>query len=67
VRKYVNPDILSCTVPWKLFKEMEAHVEGSFLDMDQWLELMERRGTAKPERLTQHSKKNDSTVKSVLT
>jgi hypothetical protein len=42
VRKLVDKDILSFTVPWKMFLEMEANVEGSFLQKDQWLELAER-------------------------
>jgi hypothetical protein len=44
VRKHVEREILSFTVPWKMFQEMEANVEGSFLEKDQWLELVERVG-----------------------
>ena len=43
VRKYVERDILSLTVPWKMFLEMEGNVEGSFLEEDQWLDLLDRR------------------------
>jgi uncharacterized protein (DUF169 family) len=44
VRKYVDRDILSLTVPWTMFQEMESIVAGSFLEKDQWLEVAERLG-----------------------
>ncbi len=44
VRKLVDKDTLSLTVPWKMFLDMEANVEGSFLHKSQWLDLAERLG-----------------------
>jgi len=44
VRKLVESEILSLTVPWKLFLEMEQNVKGSFLEMDQWQGVLDRRG-----------------------
>jgi uncharacterized protein (DUF169 family) len=43
VRKLVDRDLLSFTVPWKMFLEMEANVEGSFLQREQWVELGKQR------------------------
>ncbi|MHB8156304.1 MAG: DUF169 domain-containing protein [Desulfocucumaceae bacterium] len=42
VRKQVDRDILSFTVPYKMFEEMESNVEGSFLEKDVWLKVLER-------------------------
>lgn len=41
-RKHVDKDILSFTVPYKMFLEMESNVEGSFLDREEWLKVKER-------------------------
>lgn len=41
-RRSVDRDTLTFTVPYKLFKEMEASVEGSFLEMHDWQKLQER-------------------------
>lgn len=41
-RMVVDREILSFTVPYKMFQEMEANVEGSFLEMHAWLKLQER-------------------------
>lgn len=41
-RKHVDRETLSFTVPYKLFQEIEANVEGSFLEMDVWRKLQER-------------------------
>lgn len=41
-RKHVDRDILSFTVPYKMFLEMEANVEGSFLQEHEWLKVKER-------------------------
>ena len=38
----VDREILSFTVPFKLFLEMESNVEGSFLEMEDWLKLRDR-------------------------
>lgn len=42
VRKQFDKDILSFTVPYKMFLEMEANVEGSFLGKDVWQKVVER-------------------------
>ncbi len=41
-RSHVGKDTLSFTVPWALFREMEANVAGSFLEMEDWRKLQER-------------------------
>ena|ERR1035437_10499240 len=41
-RRHVDKNILSFTVPYKMFLEMEGNVKGSFLEMDEWLELRTR-------------------------
>lgn len=41
-RGSVDKDTLSFTVPYKLFQEMEASVEGSFLQTHAWHKLQER-------------------------
>jgi len=41
-RKLVDKDLLSFTVPFNMFKEMETNVENSFLVKQQWLELAKR-------------------------
>jgi len=45
-RARVDRDLLSFTAPYSLFLEMEANVEGSFLEMEDWLELQARQGRA---------------------
>ncbi len=42
VRKLVDKDILSLTVPYKMFLEMENNVEGSFLEKHEWQEVLQR-------------------------
>jgi len=42
VRHYLDPDILSFTVPYKMFLQMEADVPGSFLAKRPWKELKKR-------------------------
>lgn len=41
-RKAVDKDTLTFTVPYKMFQEMEASVEGSFLETSTWRKLQER-------------------------
>ncbi len=42
VRHYLDPEILSFTVPYKMFLQMEADVPGSFLSKRPWRELKKR-------------------------
>jgi uncharacterized protein (DUF169 family) len=41
-RKYIDKNLLTFTIPFKMFKEMESNVEGSFLTRSQWLDLNKR-------------------------
>jgi hypothetical protein len=41
-RKHVDKNILSFTVPYKMFLELEGNVEGSFLEMEEWQNLSSR-------------------------
>lgn len=41
-RKCISKDILSFTIPYKRYLEMEANVEGSFLDTDTWKQIAKR-------------------------
>jgi uncharacterized protein (DUF169 family) len=45
-RMHVGRDVLSFTVPFSLFLEMEANVDGSFLEMEDWRRLQARQGNA---------------------
>lgn len=36
VRKLLGRDVLTFSMPWSLFQEMEGHVEGSFFDRPTW-------------------------------
>jgi len=42
VRKHVDKNILSFTIPYRLYQKMEANVAGSFLDREEWKEIRER-------------------------
>lgn len=42
IRKHFDKNTLSFTIPYKLFKRMEGNVEGSFLEMEDWLEILAR-------------------------
>lgn len=42
VRKYIDKNILSFSIPYKLFEKMERNVEGSFLQKEEWLEILAR-------------------------
>lgn len=44
-RKQVDKNVLSFTVPYKMFLEMEANVEGSFLEQEEWKHVLERIST----------------------
>ena len=39
-RLVIDRETLTFTVPYRLFREMEANVEGSFLERNTWQELM---------------------------
>lgn len=41
-RKHVDRETLSFTVPYKMFREMEASIKGSFLETHVWQKLQER-------------------------
>lgn len=41
-RHYLDPDILSFTVPYKMFLQMEGDIPGSFLEKKPWRELKKR-------------------------
>lgn len=41
-RKHLEKDLLSFSVPYKMFPEMEGNVEESFLNRDEWLEIKKR-------------------------
>ena len=41
-RSVLDREILTFTVPFRMFQEMEAGVEGSFLEMHAWQKLQER-------------------------
>lgn len=41
-RKHVDKNILSFTVPYKMYLEMEGNVKGSFLEMEEWQNLSTR-------------------------
>jgi hypothetical protein len=40
IRKQLGDNLLSFAVPFALFREMEANVEGSFLQRPTWQELL---------------------------
>ncbi|WP_018086219.1 DUF169 domain-containing protein [Desulfurispora thermophila] len=42
VRKQFEKDILSFTVPYSMYLEMEGNVEGSFLEKEVWQKVLER-------------------------
>jgi hypothetical protein len=41
-RPYVEPNVVSFTVPWKMYLEMEGNVAGSFLEKPAWAKVCER-------------------------
>lgn len=42
VRPLLDPDLLSFTVPFKMFEEMEANIPGSFLQKESWKKVRDR-------------------------
>lgn len=42
VRKHVDKNTLSFSIPYQLFKKMEGNVAGSFLEREEWLEISAR-------------------------
>ena len=42
IRKMFDKDILSFSVPYKMYLEMESNVVGSFLEMHDWQSILER-------------------------
>jgi hypothetical protein len=40
LRKIIDPDCFSFSVPWKMLLEMEANVAGSFLEREVWRALV---------------------------
>jgi len=45
-RPHLDPDLLTFTVPWAMFRDMEGNVPGSFLEKDEWARVKDR--AAKP-------------------
>ncbi len=43
-RGYLPPDVLSFTIPWAMFLEMEGNVKGSFLEKQDWQKVKARMG-----------------------
>ncbi|MFA5405611.1 MAG: DUF169 domain-containing protein [Ignavibacteria bacterium] len=41
-RKYIDKNLLTFTIPFKMFRKMESNVEKSFLTKEQWLGLNKR-------------------------
>lgn len=41
-RKYIDKNLLSLTIPYKMYLEMNNNVKDSFLEREQWLELNKR-------------------------
>lgn len=39
VKRLLKDDVMSFTVPWQLYLEMEENVPGSFLERNCWKEL----------------------------
>lgn len=42
IRKIFDRDILSFSVPYTMYLEMESHVEKSFLEGHEWNDILER-------------------------
>jgi hypothetical protein len=45
VRSVLGPHVMSFTAPWPLFQDMEANVDGSFLQRNTWGALRKHRAT----------------------
>jgi uncharacterized protein (DUF169 family) len=40
VNRQIGPNLVTFTVPWRMFLEMEGNVEGSFLEKETWQSLL---------------------------
>lgn len=43
IRRQLGKDLLSFAVPWKMFREMEDNVKGSFLERGTWKSLLDEK------------------------
>lgn len=41
-RPMVDPDLLTFSVPWSMFREMEDNIPGSFIEKESWAKVKER-------------------------
>ena len=41
-RPHIEKDLLSFTVPYRMFLEMESNVESSFLKQESWMKVRQR-------------------------
>ncbi|MFC1742612.1 DUF169 domain-containing protein [Candidatus Riflebacteria bacterium] len=42
IKKQLGDNLMSFSMPWEMFKEMESNVEGSFLERHSWQSLLEK-------------------------
>jgi hypothetical protein len=52
-RRYMNrqfgSDLLTFSIPFRMFLTMEANVPGSFLERDQWKEVLDIEAASEPQ------------------